>query len=105
MGENEELTGHTRVSGSLVKLNWILTAAHNVADYNETVDGTTTHYFFYKVDVLAGTKNWKVHSSATTQQRTVYREGRIVHNDFNPISKQYDVALIYTKKKFDITDT
>jgi len=103
--ENEEQTKYARVSGSLVKLNWILTAAHCVADFDKTVNGTTTQYFFYKVDVIAGTKNYKVRSNATTQQRTIYKNDIIVHEYYDPISKLYDVALIYTKKKFEVTDT
>ena len=85
-------------------MNWILTAAYNVADYNETVGRTTTQYNFYKVDVLAGTKDWNV-NNAKTQRRTVYKNDIIVHQDYNPRRNDYDVALIYTKKKFEITYT
>merc|ERR1712200_85436 len=96
-----------RASGSLIKLNWILTAAHNVADFNETVGRTTTQYYFYKVDVLAGTKDCNADTffNAKTQRRTIYKNDVIVHGDYNPRRNAYDVALIYTKKKFEITNT
>jgi len=103
--EKREQIALFRLQGSLIKPNWILTAAHNVADHNETVNSITTEYFFYKVEVLAGTKDWKNFSNETTQQRTVYKKGRIVHKNYKPIGRYYDVALIYTKKSFEITDT
>ena len=104
--DNEKMTGYYSASGSLIKLNWILTAAHNVEDNNVTTDnGFIRRYFVYKVEVVAGTKDWKKLSNETTQQRTVYKKNISVHKKYDPASKYYDVALIYTKKKFEITDT
>jgi len=96
-------------AGTIVKLNWVLTAAHNVANYNETVNGTTTLYRFKAVKILAGTKDVN-DESARAQRRTskMYdgdRKSIIIHEDHDPESRLYDVALIYVKEKFDLTDT
>jgi len=113
VNENEEKYGSIMASGSLVKLNWILTAAHNVADRIEYVDGKTTHYLFHKIIVKAGTKDWNDYDEETTQIRTIRRSRKdiVVHELYNPIygvygiNRYYDVALIYTKQQFYITNT
>ena len=104
--ENEEEVSYDSImtSGSLIKPNWILTAAHNVEDHEETENGITTDYFFHKVKVKAGTKDRKNYDKETTQKRTIRKENIIIH-ERRPIYFFYDVALLYTIKKFDITDT
>lgn len=97
-------------AGTIVKLNWVLTAAHNVADVNETVDGATTLHRFHAVKILAGTKAVN-DESARAQRRTFKKmygdDGKsiVIHEQYDPESSLYDVALIYTKEKFHATDT
>ena len=99
--DKDEQFSSVGVSGSLIKLNWILTAAHNVADHDVTVNGITRRHFFFQVNVLAGSKNSK---KETPQQCTIYESDIIIHEEYNR-NDDYDVALLYMKNKFQITDT
>ena len=99
--DKDEQFSSVGVSGSLIKLNWILTAAHNVADHDVTVNGITRRHFFFQVNVLAGSKNSK---KETPQQCTIYESDIIIHEEYNR-NDDYDVALLYMKNKFQITET
>jgi len=99
--DKDEQFSSVGVSGSLIKLNWILTAAHNVEDDDVTVNGITRRHFFFQVNVLAGSKNSK---KETPQQCTIYESDIIIHEEYNR-NDDYDVALLYMKNKFQITDT
>ena len=79
--ENEEEVSYDSImaSGSLIKPNWILTAAHNIEDHEETENGIKTEYYFHKVKVKAGTKDWKNYDKETTQKRTIRKENIIIH--------------------------
>jgi len=94
-------------AGTIINMNWVLTAAHVVADFNETVDEdetdnfsenknlATTSYFRKKVRIIAGVKNYK---DAMGQKRVVKRNDVYVHRKYVSTTKKYDVALLHLKK-------
>ena len=62
-----------RGAGAIIKLNWILTAAHMVKSKNKKVDGIQRSHTVEKVAVKAGTKDW-FGSSNKTQIRVIEKK-------------------------------
>ena len=84
-------------AGTIVKYHWVLTNAHVIRDSFEH------HEEYEKIFVLtAGTKN--VSELTDAQQRTVRKSDAYVHRDYDGLIAN-DVALIYLKKPFEISET
>ena len=89
----ESKNGHG--AGTIINMNWVLTAAHVVADYNKTVNSATKLYLRIKVSIIAGVKNYK---DATGQKRVVKRNDVYVHRKYDSTTEKYDVALLHLKE-------
>ena len=63
----------SRGAGTIIKLNWVLTAAHMVKNKNKKVDEIQRSHTVEKVTVKAGTKDW-FDSSNKTQIRVIEKK-------------------------------
>ena len=96
----------SRGAGTIIKPNWVLTAAHMAKNENKKVDGIGRSHTVEKVTVKAGAKDW-FDSSDKTQIRVIEKKdnGVFIHGDYNQTTRIYGVALIYTKQPFIETET
>jgi len=101
---NDQQKGYVkRGAGTIIKLNWVLTAAHVVEDYNKTVDGVTTQYSLVRVKLIAGNKN--ITSVDGKQQIMVHRGDVYVHPNYPKAKPHDDIALINLKDRLQESAT
>jgi len=93
---NDQQKGYVkRGAGTIIKLNWVLTAAHVVQDYNKTVDGVTTQYSLAWVELIAGNKHINLFHGK--QQILVHWDDVYVHPNYTKATSHDDIALIRLK--------
>jgi len=98
-------------TGVIVHLKFILTAAHCVADYNESKPGVETiKYYFQQVTIRVGTKDVSDHPrfNNNMEVREINRLHVIPHKDYkNVVADRYinDVALIFLNKRLKTSPT
>ena len=81
-----------RGAGTIIRLNWVLTAAHVVEDYDKTVRGVTTRYSLAWIELVAGTKH--INSLDGKQQFMIDWDDVYVHPQYSKAKHQNDIALI-----------
>ena len=84
-----------------LQLNWVLTAAHCLADKVRQVNGVPTTVAFKKVRIIAGVKNTDTADNRQTRKVRYTDDGRIfMHPNWNRTTKTYDAALIKLRTPF-----
>jgi len=105
--EGIERQTSTQGAGTIVKYNWVLTAAHVVADFSKVVNGIGRHCTYEKMKLVAGVKD--INDDGENSQVLEISKSNsyiVIHEFYNPKGLIYDVALINVgRKHFRQSDT
>ena len=84
-------------AGTVINMNWVLTAAHVVEDHDKVENGRFTSYTRREVHLTAGTKD--IRNEDDAQKLVIGRNDVYVHKNYDAQNFRYDVALIHLKEK------